>query len=157
MDALPTAEVSGLLDGAAGAEGFHFWHAGAVIHRAPAGLRGLLAGWDHVADLGTDQYETIQGEHLFRHVLSEFAGAAGGGRLLDDVWTIRSEIVSPEVKARALLRYVALLAERAAQVVARPQRRIPKRAGKAAAAGPEAPLESPFPAVGRDVKPGRRR
>jgi hypothetical protein len=158
LDALPTAEVAGLLDGSPGAEGFHFWHAGSVVHRAHPGLRGLLAGWAHVTALGTDQYETVQGEHLFRHVLSEFAGAAGASRLLDDVWTIRSEVVSPEVKARTLLRYVDLLARRAQLVASVPGRRPAKPAKATAGAGaPEVPARSPFPAVGRDVQPARRR
>ncbi len=124
--------MAALLDGAAGVEGFHFWHGGAVTYRAHPGLRGLLAGWNHVIALGTDQYETVQGEHLFRHLLSEFAGVAGAGRLLDDVWTIRSEVVSPQVKARNLLRYIELLAQRAGDIVATPRRRPSKRAAKAA-------------------------
>jgi len=156
LDALPTAEVAALLDGAVGVEGFHFWHGGAVVHRARPGLRGLLVGWSHVIALGTDQYETIQGEHLFRHVLSEFAGVAGAGRLLDDVWTIRSEVISPQVKARALLRYIELLVQRAQELLGTPGRRPSKRAAKAAVpASPEAPATSAFPAVGRDVKPTR--
>lgn len=154
LDALPSAEVGRLLDGAPGVEGFHFWHGGAVIYRAPAGLRGLLAGWSHVIALGTDQYETVQGEHLFRHLLSEFAGTAGAGRLLDDVWTIRSEVISPDVKARALLRYIELLVQRAQEVAASPRRRPSKRAAKAAVPNRlEAPTEPAFPAVGRNVKP----
>jgi hypothetical protein len=156
LDSLPTDDVAGLLDGAPAVEGFHFWHGGAVVHRSYAGVRGLLAGWSHVIALGTDQYETIQGEHLFRHVQSEFAGMAGAGRLLDDVWTIRSEVISPQVKSRALLRYLELLAERAQAVVETPRRRPSKRAAKSPGpARPEPPAESPFPAVGRDVKPSR--
>ncbi|MDP1806329.1 MAG: hypothetical protein Q8K72_14240, partial [Acidimicrobiales bacterium] len=153
LDALPTEDVATLLDGIPGAEGFHFWHGGAVTYRAQPGLRGLLAGWSHVIALGTDQYETVQGEHLFRHLLSEFAGA---GRLLDDVWTIRSEVLSPQVKARNLLRYIELLVQRAADIVTTPRRRPSKRAAKAAvAARAETPAAAPFPAVGRDVKPTR--
>lgn len=156
LDSLPTAEVATLVDGAAGVDGFHFWHAGAVTHRAPAGLQGLLAGWNQVVAAGTDQYETVQGEHLFRHVLSEFAGVAGAARLLDDVWTIRSEVISPEVKARNLLRYIDVLTQRAEEIVSAPRRR-PKRVTKAPAAGPHAPAESEFVAIGRDVKPTRHR
>ena len=156
LDALPTDDLACLLDGTPGVEGFHFWHGGAVTYRAHPGLRGLLAGWNHVIALGTDQYETIQGEHLFRHVLSEFAGAAGAGRLLDEAWTIRSEVISPEVKARNLLRYIELLAQRADDLVSTPRRRPSKRHAKAAAAArAETPPASPFPAVGRDVKPAR--
>ena len=157
LDALPTADITALLDGAPRVEGFHFWHGGAVTYRSHAGLRGLLAGWNHVLALGTDQYETIQGEHLFRHLQSEFAGVAGAGRLLDDLWTIRSEVVSPEVKSRNLLRYIELLVQRSGDVVATPRRRPSKRAATAVVtAQPEAPTASPFPAVGRDVKPTRR-
>lgn len=156
LDALPSDDIATLLDGTPGVEGFHFWHGGAVTYRAHPGLRGLLAGWSHVIAIGTDQYETVQGEHIFRHVLSEFAGVAGAGRLLDDVWTIRSEVISPQVKARNLLRYIELLAQRAGEVVATPRRRPSKRAARAAvAARPEAPAVTPFPAVGRDVKPTR--
>jgi hypothetical protein len=155
LDALPNDDVSSLLDGAAGVEGFHFWHGGAVTYRANPGVRGLLAGWNHVIALGTDQYETIQGEHLFRHLQSELAGVAGAGRLLDDVWTIRSEVISPQVKARNLLRYMELLAQRAGDIVATARRRPSKRAAKAQTAIPEAPAATPFPAVGRDVKPTR--
>ncbi len=156
LDILPTAEVAALLDGAAGVEGFHFWHAGAVTHRAAAGLRGLLAGWNRVIALGTDQYETIQGEHLFRHLVSEFAGVAGAGHLLDDVWTLRSEVVSPEVKTRNLLRSIELLVPRAEAIVSNARRRPTKRAAKPAASGPQIPAAPQFAAVGREVKSTRR-
>jgi hypothetical protein len=156
LDALATDEVAALVDGAPGVQGFHFWHGGAVTYRANPGLRGLLAGWNHVIALGTDQYETIQGEHLFRHLLSEFTGVAGAGRLLEEIWAIRSEVISPQVKARNLLRYIELLVQRAAGIVATPRRRPAKRAATAAVAAiPETPAATPFPAVGRDVKPTR--
>ena len=163
MDSLPTAEVAALLDGAAGVEGFHYWHGGAVAHRAHPGLRGLLAGWSQVEAVGTDLYETVQGEHLFRHLLSELSGVPGAAHVLDDIWTIRAEVISPEVKTRTLLRYVELLIRRAEAVVATPGRRPSKRvrqpALRAARAqpAPAAPAvdASPFPAVGRDLKPLR--
>ncbi|HJV09446.1 MAG TPA: hypothetical protein VJ653_07180, partial [Acidimicrobiales bacterium] len=125
----------------------HYWHGGTIAYRARPGLRGLLAGWSHVESIGIDLYETIQGEHLFRHLLSELSGAA---RLVDDLWTIRSEVISPEVKTRTLLRYVERLVDRAQTVAATPGRRPSKRP----AAKPSPPLvaASPFPAVGRDVK-----
>ena len=153
LDSLPTAEVAGLLDGASGVEGFHYWHGGAVTHRARPGLRGLIAGWSQVEAMGVDLYETIQGEHLFRHLLAELSGVAGADRVLDDVWTIRAEVISPEVKSRTLLRYVQALVLRAEAVLATPGRR-PSRRARSTPAPP--PFEaSPFPAVGRDLKPLR--
>jgi hypothetical protein len=153
LDSLPTTEVAGLLDGATAVEGFHYWHGGAVTHRARPGLRGLLAGWSQVEAMGADQYETIQGEHLFRHLLSELSSVAGADGVLDDVWTIRAEVISPEVKARTLLRYVEALVRRAEALLATPGRRPSKRVRPTPA--PPAGEASPFPAVGRDLKPAR--
>jgi hypothetical protein len=58
-------------------------------------------------------YETIQGEHLFRHVLHELAQSSHADGLQADVWRIRSEVLSPREKARALIRYLELFVERA--------------------------------------------
>jgi hypothetical protein len=81
---------------------------------------------------------------------------AGAGRLLEEIWIIRSEVISPQVKARNLLRYIELLVERAADILATPRRRPSKRAAKAPVpTHPETPAATPFPAVGRDVKPTR--
>jgi hypothetical protein len=142
-----------LLDGGPAVEGFHYWHGGAVAHRARPGLRGLLAGWGQVGSRGIDLYETVQGEHLFRHLLPELRGLAGSERLCDDIWTIRSETVSPTVKSETLLRYVELVVRRAEDLLATKGRRrsgglrpVPPSAG--AGAPPPAPL---CPAVGRDV------
>ena len=142
--------LTALLDGAAGAEGFHYWHGGAVAHRAQPGLRGLLAGWGQVETRGIDLYETVQGEHLFRHLLRELDGSAGAEPLCDDIWTIRSETVSPEVKSRTLLRYVDLVVRRAEALLATRGRR-PSSRMRSAAAGADTPPASLFPAVGRNV------
>jgi len=153
LDGVPRAAVARLLDGAPGVEGFHYWHGGAVTHRARPGLRGLLAGWGQAEALGFDLYETVQGEHLFRHLLGELSGQAGAERALDEIWTIRAEVISPEVKTRTLLRYVELVVRRAEAVAATPGRRPSGRA-RPTPAGPPVE-ESPFPAVGRDLKPLR--
>jgi len=150
---LSAPALEALVDGGPGVEGFHYWHGGAVTHRAHAGMRGLLAGWSQVESRGIDLYDTVQGEHLFRHLLPELAGHAGADRLLDDIWTIRSEVVSPAVKARTLLRYVELVVRRAEALLATKGRR-PSRAPRpvADAASHGAPLAPLFPAVGRDVR-----
>ena len=153
LDSLPTTDVAELLDGAPRVSGFHYWHGGAVVHRARPGVRGMLAGWHHVEAIGTDQYETVQGEHLFRHLLAELAGRAGTERVVDDVWNIRAEVISPEVKTRTLVRYLERLVRRAEAVAATPGRR-PSKPARPTPATP--PVEAqPFPAVGRDLKPLR--
>jgi hypothetical protein len=105
-----------------------------------------------------DLYETVQGDHLFRHLLQELASIDGAQAVRDEIWRIRSEVLSPSVKARCLLRYVELLARRAQEELAGPGRR-PRRARPPlppAADHPD-PVASPFPAVGRDVTPARPR
>jgi hypothetical protein len=156
LDHLSGPEVATLLDGAPGAHGFHYWHGGAVAYRAEPGLRGFLAGWRQAESRGIDLYETVQGEHLFRHVLAELPGVPGAGPVLDDVWTIRSEILSPAVKARTLLRYVEHVVRRAEALVDSPGRRPSRQAKavpqpRAGRAVPDPPARF-FP-VGRDVRP----
>ena len=154
LAALSTAALTALLDGEPGVEGFHYWHGGAVAYRARPGLRGLLAGWGQVESRGIDLYETVQGEHLFRHLCPELGGLAGAQPLCDDIWTIRSETVSPEVKARTLLRYVELVALRAEGLLSTKGRRAAARVRTPPIlSGPSAPPPAPlFPPVGRDVR-----
>jgi len=154
LAALSTAALTALLDGAPGVEGFHYWHGGAVAHRAQPGLRGLLAGWGQVESRGIDLYETVQGEHLFRHLFPELDGLAGAQPLCDDIWTIRSETVSPEVKARTLLRYVELVVRRAEGLLSTKGRRAAARVRTPPIlGGPSAPPPAPlFPPVGRDIR-----
>jgi len=154
--ALPPEAVRALLDGVPGADGFHYWHGGAVACRSRPGLRGLLDGWSEAASRGVDRYEVVQGEHLFRHLLDEVSGLVGGERLCDDLWTIRAEVISPAVKSRLLLRYAELFVRRAELLQAAPGRR------RSRGAEPTPPgagvLREPartFPAVGRDVRPIR--
>jgi hypothetical protein len=112
--------------------------------------------------MGIDLYETVQGEHLFRHLVPELAGLAGATSVCDAVWTIRSEVVSPTVKTRTLLRYVELLVRRSEDALSTRRRRPAGRAHAkpprhASAASPPTAL---FPAVGRDVpttRPAPRR
>lgn len=158
---LSRADASRLLDGMPGADGFHYWHAGAVVHRAEPGLRGFLAGWHQAEALGLDLYETVQGEHLFRHLIAELAAVPGAGAVRDEIWRIRAEVPSPAVKARNLLRYAELVVHHAEEVAAgraRRARRTPSTTA-APAPAPTVPDASAFDAVGRDVKPGggRRR
>lgn len=158
LDALSTRDVTSLLDGAPSTQGFHYWHGGTVAHRAHPGLRGLLAGWNQAESRGIDLYETVQGEHLFRHLATEVAALPRAGYLLDDIWTIRSEVVSPAVKTRTLLRFVELLVRRAENLLSTPGRRPAARrraAGPTAATPDAAPPAARHPAVGRDVRPSR--
>jgi hypothetical protein len=114
--------VKGLLEGFPGHAGFHYWQHGAVVHRARPGLRGLLKGFRDAHRAGIDLNEVVQGEHLFRHVLHELSHLDGGQPVSDDIWRIRSEIVSPREKARALLRYLELFVARAEQRLASTRR-----------------------------------
>jgi hypothetical protein len=154
LDRLPAPDVSVLVDGAPATPGFHYWHAGAVAYRARPGLRGFLDGWAQAQARGIDQYETVQGEHLLRHLLAELERLSGAEPLRDDIWTIRAEVVSPVVKARTLLRYVELFVRRA-------EARLATSRPRTAAKPPSTPLVAPaapaaFPAVGRD-RPRRPR
>jgi hypothetical protein len=158
LESLQTPEIESLLDGAPATEGFHYWHGGAVVHRARPGLRGLLAGWGQVETRGIDLYETVQGEHLFRHLAPELAGLAGADHVTEMAWTIRSEVVSPEVKTRTLLRYVELVVRRAETLLATRGRRPARRRPLVGVPAPDGlPQSSLFPAVGRDVPPARIR
>ena len=107
---------------------------------------------------GIDLYEAVQGEHLFRHIVPELAGLAGAEHVTDAAWTIRSEVVSPEVKTRTLLRYVELVVRRAETLLATRGRRPARRRPLVGAPAPDGlPQSSLFPAVGRDVPPARIR
>jgi hypothetical protein len=110
---LTKADVKRLLDGAGHHTGFHYWHHGSVVYRARPGIRGFVRGFGQAEQLGIDLYETIQGEHLIRHVLGELESLPYGRGVVDDVWRIRSEIVSPAEKARVLLRYLKRFVEKA--------------------------------------------
>ncbi|MGH9265424.1 MAG: glycoside hydrolase family 2 protein [Acidimicrobiales bacterium] len=154
LDRLPAAEVKTLLDGAPSTQGFHYWHGGAVAYRARPGLRGFLAGWSQAESRGIDNYETVQGDHLFRHLLDELSRLPGAERVRDEIWTIRSEVVSPAVKARTLLRYLDRCARRAEAVLAGPGHRPtarPKAASRKNDTPPAAPPPVAYPPVGRDV------
>jgi hypothetical protein len=135
--------VAALLDGAPGTQGFHYWQGGAVAHRARPGVRGLVRGFRDAQAQGIDLYEVVQGEHLFRHVLQELSHLAGAEGLVEDVWRIRSETVSPREKARALLRHLE-------QFVQRGEARL-ARTGRAPAGRrpPSAADVLPAPAPGR--------
>ncbi|MDQ4069145.1 MAG: beta galactosidase jelly roll domain-containing protein, partial [Actinomycetota bacterium] len=139
LDTLPPEQVSALVGGAPSAAGFHYWHGGTVAYRAAPGVGGLVAGWHQAQTRGIDLYETVQGEHLFRHLLAELDGVAGAERLLEDVWTIRSEVVSPIVKNRTLLRYAELFVRRAEGGAPRSPRRASSPPAKSAAAAAGAP------------------
>jgi len=152
LDALAPAELAALIDGTPNQEGFHYWRGGAVVHRASPGLRGLLAGWAQAESMGIDLHETAQGEHLFRHLVPALAGLAGAPAVIDALWTIRSEVISPVVKTRTLLRYIELLVRRAERVLPRRRRRVASRPSPQPASPPPSSL---FPPVGRDVLPTR--
>ena len=108
---LAAGELDVLLSGPAGAPGFHFWDGWRVALMAPPGVRGLVAGFREAADRGVNVYEVVQGEHLFRHLLAELGGFPPAEPLLEDVWTIRSEIVSPAEKAAVLVAYLDAAAD----------------------------------------------
>ena len=113
LEELSDFDVARLLNGAEGSAGFHYWQGGHVVYRAEPGVQGFLAGLRQARLRGLDLYETIQGEHLIRHVLAELEVTDPSGLLADPVWQIRSEILSPAEKAAVLVRYLELFAVRA--------------------------------------------
>jgi len=109
LDRMSPAQTRSLLEGARRRPGFHYWQHGGLAHKAGPGVRGLVQGFADAGAAGVDVYEVVQGEHLFRHLLAELAGVEAAAWLVDEVWRIRSEIVSPAEKARALLAYLERL------------------------------------------------
>ncbi|MBW3547116.1 MAG: hypothetical protein KY452_03135 [Actinobacteria bacterium] len=112
LASLTDEEVTSLLVGA-DVQGFHYWHGGAAVYPADPGVRGFLQGLAEARRRGYDLYETIQGEHFFNHLLNELPAVPGSGFVIEDLWLIRSEILSPREKARVLVRYLELLELRA--------------------------------------------
>jgi hypothetical protein len=159
LDSLTKPVVAALLDGARRSQGFHYWRHGSVAYRARPGVRGLVRGFREARAQGIDLYEVVQGEHLFRHVLDELSHLAGSDRLLEDVWRIRSEIVSPREKARALLRHLEQFVERAeARLAGKGRARAGQRRSAPRGDTPAARPPHPVPvAVGRDVADERIR
>ncbi|HEX6596608.1 MAG TPA: hypothetical protein VF045_06710 [Acidimicrobiales bacterium] len=155
LDRLTTTQVRGLLEGTRRRQGFHYWQHGGLAHKAGPGVAGLVKGFRDAQAAGVDLYEVVQGEHLFRHVLAEWAGVKHAGWLTEEVWRIRSEIVSPAEKARVLIRYLELLVAAARRRLESdgPTRRSRTRARPAAATAP-ATEASPWTPVGRDVTEG---
>jgi hypothetical protein len=146
-------QVKALLDGAPATAGFHYWQHGGAAYRARPGLRGLVRGFRDARTRGVDLYEVVQGEHLFRHILHELSHLPQADRLRDDIWRIRSEVVSPREKARALLRYAELFVHQAEARLAQLQRaRRPQPVPPTAEPAPEARTTPvAFPPVGRDI------
>ena len=136
LEDLSASQTATLLDGVHEGAGFNYWDQGRVVHRAPAGVRGLLAGLRQAQDMGLDLHETTQGEHLVRHIVAELDSVEGADLLLDTIHTIHSEIVSPAEKTAVLLRYLRLFAERAEQALA---------TAPSAPSGPERRARAPRP------------
>ncbi|MFN2606414.1 MAG: sugar-binding domain-containing protein [Acidimicrobiales bacterium] len=113
LDGLAPRVVGVLLHGGPDAVGFRFWDRGRVVHSAAPGVRGLLAGFESARTGGVDLYDTIQGEHLLRHVLAELDATPEAAPLLEALWKIRSEVLSPTEKTAVAIRYLGLFAERA--------------------------------------------
>jgi hypothetical protein len=160
LDRLTKTDVRSLLDGARKAEGFHFWVGGSVVHAARPGVRGLANGFRDAQAKGVDLYEAVQGEHLFRHLLWQLDGAAYAEALREEIWRIRSEVLSPREKARVLIRYLELLVvrgdERLGGVAARRPRATTEGSGGGTTAGRPAWVDRaeerpPAPPVGRDI------
>lgn len=103
---LTVAQLACLLDGRPDSVGFHYWEHGRVTYRAQPGVAGFLAGFGEARRRGIDLYETTQGEHFFRHLEAELEGLDGSSFLLEAVWLIRSEILSPAEKTAVLLQYL---------------------------------------------------
>jgi hypothetical protein len=153
LASLTKPQVKALLDGGSGISGFRYWQHGVIAHRARPGLRGLVKGFRDAQAKGVDLYEVVQGEHLFRHALHDLSHLPESAPLRDDIWRIRSEVVSPREKARALLRYLDLFIHRAEARLAETQRARRDQPARATAepalnrgTGPVA-----FPPVGRDI------
>jgi hypothetical protein len=110
--ALDPAALQAVLHGRGGA-GFHFWAHGQLVHKAEPGVAGLVAGYRHAQRQGVDLWDVVQGEHFFRHLLEELHGLEEADVLVDTVWRIRSEIVSPAEKTAVLMRALERLIEQA--------------------------------------------
>ncbi|MGH9279326.1 MAG: sugar-binding domain-containing protein, partial [Acidimicrobiales bacterium] len=151
LSGVSKADVKHLLDGVAHRPGFHYWQGGHVVFRAHGGLRGFVDGFREAQSRGIDHYETIQGEHLFRHVLAELPGLPHADRIIDAVWRIRCEIVSPTEKAGVLLRYIESFVQQAELRLARTRRMTRPRTGRRIPAeGDAAPLGGRMVPVGSD-------
>lgn len=156
LDRLTVPQVRSLLDGNRRRPGFHYWQHGGLAHKAGPGVRGLLRGFAHARAAGVDVYEVVQGEHLFRHLVAELAGVRHAAWLVDQVWRIRSEVVSPAEKARVLVAYLERLvgaAEHRLEGGPGPRRRRTAAPATARADAPPAAITtepSPWAAVGRD-------
>ncbi|HEX2042212.1 MAG TPA: hypothetical protein VHF24_06200 [Acidimicrobiales bacterium] len=105
LGGLDTSQMEALLWGG-NHPGFHYWSHGRVVYEAEPGVMGFLAGYRQARQRGIDLYETTQGEHFFRHLLAELEGLDPLGLLLDPIWRIRSETVSPAEKTAVLVRYL---------------------------------------------------
>ena len=105
LGALDTSSIERLLWGDH-VPGFHYWGHGRVVYEAEPGVMGFLAGYREARHRGIDLYETTQGEHFFRHILAELEALDATGLLLEPIWWIRSETVSPAEKTAVLFRYL---------------------------------------------------
>jgi hypothetical protein len=126
---LARSDVVDLLEGGARSPGFHFWDHGRVVHRANSGVAGLVAGVQQAEARRIDLSETVQGEHFFRHILSELATLETGRFLSEPIWRIRSEVLSPSEKSDVLLRYLELFIARAEAHLGIPERDRHRRIG----------------------------
>lgn len=113
LESLADASVASLLEGGEERAGFHYWEHGQVTYQAQPGVNGFLAGAREASRRGIDLYETTQGEHFFAHILSELEGLDGSAPLLDTIWRIRSEMLSPAEKTAVLMRYLELFGAKA--------------------------------------------
>ena len=159
LGGMAPTHIRGLLEGSRRRQGFHYWQHGGLAHKADAGLAGLVKGFRDALAAGVDVDEVVQGEHLFRHLLAELAGVEHARWLVDQVWRIRSEIVSPAEKARVLVDYLELLVAAAMRRLAdgTPARAQPSRRSPARAVTKTVATEvTPWVPVGRDVTDGPR-
>jgi hypothetical protein len=111
---LETPRIEKLLWGSE-VPGFHYWSHGRVVYEAEPGVMGFLAGYREARQRGIDLYETAQGEHFFRHILAELDGLDPSGLLLEPIWRIRSETISPAEKTAVLVRYLERFVARVEQ------------------------------------------
>jgi hypothetical protein len=111
---LDTSSVETLLLGSH-VPGFHYWSHGRVEYEAEPGVVGFLVGYREAQQRGIDLYETAQGEHFFRHILSELEALDPLQLLTAPIWRVRSETVSPEAKTVVLFRYLERFVARAEQ------------------------------------------
>ncbi|HEX2272783.1 MAG TPA: hypothetical protein VHG90_02805 [Acidimicrobiales bacterium] len=123
-----TSRIEALLWGSEN-PGFHYWGHGRVVYEAEPGVMGFIAGHREARQRGIDLYETAQGEHFFRHILAELEGLDPSGPLLEPIWRIRSETISPAEKTAVLFGYLERFVARVEQHlrdrgVATPLRRV---------------------------------